>query len=147
MEIPSRLGRYDLIEPLYASDVEVARCVDAATGARVVIKCTRADAADVATPARLRHEYDVLQHLQAARCPGVVEPVEMVEAGGRHLLVLRDAGATSIMRLRPPESPWPTDVALRIAAQVVRSLSQIHRASVLHLDINPRNVVVSEADD
>ncbi|HVZ43166.1 MAG TPA: AAA family ATPase [Ramlibacter sp.] len=69
----------------------------------------------------------------------------MGEPQGTDVLALRDCGGTSLAQaLR--EGPLPPGQVLALAPQLARILAAVHRAGVIHCDINPANIVVTKDD-
>lgn len=86
---------------------------------------------------RLRTEFELLTSLDV---PGVVKARELVE--GR-ALVLERAGTDNLAQ-------WMTstrigaDEFIRLALQLAETLGRVHAQGVVHLDLNPWNILVDE---
>ncbi len=119
---------------LYRSDrTIVSRVVDPVTGTSEIRKfCLGPDAA-----ARCRHEARMLTLL--ADIQGVSQ---LVSAGTRPVLVLRDFGGAPLTG-QAPLAPAPL---LDLALSLSRTLAEIHRRGVLHLDIAPSNILYGDAN-
>ncbi|HYZ69422.1 MAG TPA: protein kinase, partial [Mycobacterium sp.] len=87
---------------------------------------------------RLRHEAAILERLQGV--PGVVQLVEAPRYP--EAIVLQDVGGRSLTGLA---KPLPADELIRLGIELARAVANMHARSVLHRDINPANVVVSES--
>jgi PAS domain S-box-containing protein len=104
-------------------------------GARVILK-TVADATGGA--ATLGREYDLLRDLDLE---GVPRAIELVNAGGRAVLVLEDAGHTRLRALIP-QGGMDASTFLPLALALVEILQRLHQRRVIHKDINPNNILV-----
>ncbi|MFI5958846.1 diguanylate cyclase [Cryptosporangium sp. NPDC051539] len=85
---------------------------------------------------RAQRERSVLEHL--AGVPGVVG---LIGKGSGHSLLLGDADAVS-----PAEfGRWELPELLRMATQIATAVAEMHDRGVTHRDINPSNIVRSDA--
>lgn len=77
--------------------------------------------------------------------PGIVRVYEVFEAHGTAYLVMeRLSGRTLVDVLRARNEPFAEDEVLDVAARVSAALRPVHAAGVLHRDINPSNVMLTE---
>ncbi|GIJ49061.1 serine/threonine protein kinase [Virgisporangium aliadipatigenens] len=104
-------------------------------GPGVVIKEPRGPAA----AHRLRQERAVLARL--AGIDGVPQLVDGVRPAGS--LVLADSGATALAT-RLDGTPLAPTALLDLGHDIARVLADVHRAGVVHKDVNPANILVSE---
>lgn len=107
---------------------------------RVVLKCPPDEIPSRHRLAQLRREY---QMTRAVAGPGVIEVLDLLRAGSRLALVLEDFGAVSLAA-RIAARPLGVRDALVVGAQVARAVARVHRASIIHKDLNPSNVVVDD---
>ncbi|MCO4745899.1 MAG: AAA family ATPase [Proteobacteria bacterium] len=119
----------------------VYRATRAADGRPVVLKMLRGPYPTPAQQARFRKEYDLTQHLAGS---GVVVVEGWVNASGLPIIVLEDFGAESLERVWPKSAP-PVADGIRVAIAIVEALQRVHDARVLHLDVNPSNIIYCEA--
>ena len=136
------LGRYRIEEEISrgSGSTMVYRCRDEGAARSVVIKCTQADAADVTSEQRLRREHRLLERLRERGAKSVVRPMALEQVDGRVLLVLEDIGGVDLERLAGGV-PMPVAQVLKLAAGLLAGIAEVHDAGLLHLDVNPRNVV------
>lgn len=122
-------------------DTSIWRGVRSSDGARVIVKCATSATPPPLIVARLRHELRTLERLRDV--PGVVALLEGRETPRGTALVLRDDGLTPLSE-RTMRGPLGAAAATRIAAGIARALAQVHGREVIHKDVKPANVLVSE---
>jgi predicted ATPase/signal transduction histidine kinase/tRNA A-37 threonylcarbamoyl transferase component Bud32 len=139
------LPGYEVGELLYrGTRTQVHRARRLADERSVVLKTAATEQPSPVEISRLVSEYQ-LGH--AIEHPGIVRFLELLELGHRPVLVLEDIGGTSLRELlsqREAEGrPLTLIEALEIAVQIAEALAALHRARVVHKDINPSNIVYS----
>jgi len=87
--------------------------------------------------ARLRHETAMLQRVRGAA--GVVPLLEAPRYPGS--IVLADVGGTNLAELA---TPLGVDELIGLAVRLARAVAGMHRLGVMHRDITPANVVLSD---
>jgi signal transduction histidine kinase len=88
-------------------------------------------------PDRLRNEIAMLRRL--GDVVGVVPLLEEPRYPGS--IVLADVGGTNLAELA---TPLDVDELIRVAVRLARAVAGMHRGGVLHRDITPANVVLSD---
>ncbi len=110
----------------------------------LVLKMPRRERHDVATSARLTHEFGLIRALnQTGTAAGVVQAYSLCEHEGRLCLVVEDAGLVDLaaaLRNRTLEVEDFLDWALQMAA----ILGGVHRNHVIHRDLSLANFVVGD---
>lgn len=77
--------------------------------------------------------------------PGIVRVYEVFEAHGTAYLVMeRLGGRTLVDVLRARDAPFTEAEVVDVAARVAAALRPVHAAGVLHRDINPSNIMLTE---
>ncbi|HEX4356470.1 MAG TPA: AAA family ATPase, partial [Pseudonocardia sp.] len=88
-------------------------------------------------PGRLRHEIAMLRRLR-----DVVGVVSLLEAPQYpESIVLADVGGTTLAELAPPLG---VDELVGLAVALAEAVAGMHRAGVMHRDLTPANIVVSD---
>ena len=129
----------DRAHPLHRSPRSVLyRARKLSDGRRVVLKTSPEEVPSRHRLAQIRREFDMTRRVAGH---GVVEVLELLRAGSRLALVIDDPGGVSLSQ-RVANGPLPVLDAIHVGAQVARALARVHRAAVIHKDVNPSNVLV-----
>ena len=132
---------YTSLELIYESSKSlVYRAVREADNRPVIIKTLSASYPSPRAVARFQYEYQLTRDLEL---PGVIAVHEMIRPGNRPAMVLEDFGGVPADDLLKREQPSDRDLDtfFRRALELVRILGRIHRAGVIHKDINPTNIL------
>jgi TolB-like protein/Flp pilus assembly protein TadD len=121
-------------------EVYVAR--DTRLGRRVALKLLPPEAA--ADPARLQRFRREARALATLAHPGIVTVYSIEEADGLHFLTMELAEGRDLSRLIA-SSPLEIGRALDLGIALAGALASAHEAGVIHRDLKPRNIMVSEA--
>lgn len=134
-------GRYTLDERVKrGGNIETYFGTDTETGDSVVIKT--AGLRNVATGAamRLRHEADVMRHIESDSMLRVLDVGEQNEL--LYLVMPFVEGVTLESRLR--NEPLDIGETLCVGIAILSALCRAHEHGVLHRDIKPANVIVND---
>jgi diguanylate cyclase (GGDEF)-like protein/PAS domain S-box-containing protein len=134
-------GRFELVRPLKCGQgVETHLALDRSSGQRVVIKLVAAGDVTATVRLRLQHEAEVLDRLGGAT-PGV--HLELGHHGSRLYLAQPFVPGVTLQE-RLAAGRLSTVEALRVAADVLSSLEAAHGLGVLHRDVKPANIILSD---
>jgi len=89
--------------------------------------------------AKFRHQYEIVKPLDI---PGVVKPLSLESWGRGLVLTMEDAGPLSAEQLLSTQT-LDLEIFFKIAITVTKSLGELHKQSIIHLDIKPQNIVVN----
>lgn len=130
--------QYTNLEVIYISpSSKLLRGKDSNTGNRVVLKTGGQEHMTQEAIARLRREYQIMQRIDS---PHVVKPLGEVTLDGRCYLVEEFCPGITLSRLLKQGALEMSDF-YRIAEQLVMGLRDIHKAGVVHKDVNPANIM------
>ncbi|AFY82192.1 AAA family ATPase [Oscillatoria acuminata] len=89
--------------------------------------------------AKFRHQYEVVKSVDI---PGIVKPLSLKSWGRGLVFIMEDAGPLSVEQLLFTQN-INLETFFKIAIPVTKSLGEIHKKSIIHLDIKPQNIVVN----
>lgn len=76
--------------------------------------------------------------------PQVTTVHDVVEEDGRPWIVMEHVPSRTLSELVHDKGPLPSRVVARIGLDVLAALSAAHRAGIVHRDVKPANILVSE---
>ncbi|MEO3746721.1 serine/threonine-protein kinase [Plantactinospora sp. B5E13] len=142
-------GRYELVEEINSGGMgQVWRGYDGVLDREVAVKLIRPDVAGTPEEAdefakRFRREARVTARVQHHGVPQVYDAV-LDRPHDQVYLVMEYVRGTSLRAFIQPDRPLPIDWAVAIAAQICTVLSHAHAVPVVHRDLKPDNVLVTE---
>lgn len=108
--------------------------------AAVVVKVSTAGGLSGRDALRLRREFEMTSSLAA---PGAVRPLEVVQSESGLAIVFADDGMVSLDRLMK-RGRLSLAACLTVGARAAEVLAQLHAEGVVHKDIKPSNILVSD---
>lgn len=136
-------GRYRIAEPLGAGGMaRVYRATDMDLGRDVAVKVL-ADryAADPAFVERFRREASAAAQLNH---PNIVQVFDRGEAGGTYYIVMEYLPGPDLKEIIRRRGTISADETVEAGLQILSALSAAHRRDVIHRDIKPQNVIMSD---
>ena len=79
--------------------------------------------------------------------PGIVKVYDVGEDDGRYYIVMEFVDGRNLLDMVSEDGPLPAGKALRITKQVAEALAYAHELEVVHRDIKPGNIIVTDAGD
>ena len=136
--------QYENMELIYASPYsKIFRCRECDTGQLAVLKTCGKNAVTPESTERLRREYRMLLMVDN---PHVVRAFGEITLDGRYYLKEQYCPGSVLSRLiKHGGMDWQD--FYRIAGQMIEGLSALHKAGIIHKDINPSNVIYDEQSD
>jgi serine/threonine protein kinase len=138
-----RLGPYEIVAPIGAGGMgEVFRARDTRLGRDVAIKILKFDRGD---QRKLRQRFELEGRvISRLNHPHICSLFDVGEHDGVLYLVMEYLeGETLAKRLK--RGPLPLAEALAMAIQVGSALDQAHRRGLLHRDLTPGNIMLTDA--
>ncbi|MGD0013875.1 MAG: bifunctional serine/threonine-protein kinase/formylglycine-generating enzyme family protein, partial [Bryobacteraceae bacterium] len=141
MELPARIGKYELQELLGGGMSRVYRARDTVLGRTVVVKILTEQAAkDAEAKARFLREARVAGNLSH---DNVISVYDFGEEEGRPYMVMEFLRGDDLRGLIKTNRTGDLNCRLRIAIQLARALEHIHAHKIIHRDIKPDNIQVT----
>ncbi|MFF3497309.1 serine/threonine-protein kinase [Streptomyces sp. NPDC002795] len=148
-------GRYELIEPIGKGGMaQVWRAKELPTGRDAAVKVLRPDSEDLEQldtqeqlaeldmlRGRFRREATLLGRL---RHPGIPELYGQGSHQGMPYLAMRLVTGLTLHKFLAEHAPLPLAVAAAVAAQVADALACAHTHPVVHRDLKPQNIMISD---
>lgn len=147
MTVGTVIGRYRLLREIGAGGMaRVFEAEDQTLGRRVALKLL---VIPPTVPEAERHQLmrQFQQEAQAAGMlshPNIVTLYEVGEEDDLHYIAMELLTGTTVRQLLQRSGRLPVDEALNILVQVAKALDYAHRQGVIHRDIKPDNIVLTE---
>jgi len=140
---PERIGRYRILEQLGAGGMGVVyAALDEELGRRVAIKVLPAAIAfDAERQKRLREEAKTASALQH---PNIITVYEIGTDRGMTYIAMECIQGQTLAKLIGPEGMGESE-AVGYAVQIASGLAAAHNERVVHRDLKPGNVMVTES--
>ena len=141
MDLPARLGKYELVEFLGGGMSHVYRAKDTVIGRTVAVK--------ILTPEGCADQETKDRFLQEARMAGnithenVISIYDFGEDHGRPFLVMEYLQGDDLRTLIKSGHAGSLTQRLNLALQTARALEYVHSEKIIHRDIKPDNLHVS----
>jgi len=140
--IGSRLGPYEILARIGVGGMgDVYRASDSKLGRSVAIKVL--PPAFVDDPERLVRFQREARMLASLNHPNIVTIFTIEEAGGVHFLTMELIEGQSLNRLIP-KGGLPVDRILEYATAISEALAAAHDKGIIHRDVKPANVMVTD---
>ncbi len=76
--------------------------------------------------------------------PNLVDVYDVGQDGDQHYIVMEYVAGVTLKQLINREAPFAIPRAVRIGEQIARGLHAAHRAGLIHRDIKPQNIIVTD---
>ncbi|HID88006.1 MAG TPA: serine/threonine protein kinase, partial [Anaerolineae bacterium] len=138
-------NRYRLLEEIGQGGMAVVyKGEDTLLGRAVAIKVLRPQyASDEGFLARFRHEAQAAAKLAH---PNIVSIYDIGQEDDRHYLVMEYVEGRSLKEIIAAEPPLSVRRALDLAIQICAAVGHAHQSGIVHRDVKPQNVLVTEED-
>lgn len=138
-------GRYRLVAQQGSGGMAVIyKATDLALGRTVAVKILRPSlTSDPEFLKRFRQEARNVANLSH---PNIVTVHDVGQDGNTHYIVMEYIDGEDLKRLIRATAPFSLDRALSIAIKICAGVGYAHRAGLVHADVKPQNVLVTESD-
>ncbi len=138
------LAGYKILSQLYTGkSTSVYRGISLEKDLPVILKILNAEYPLQEDISRLKHEYHLIKELNL---PGIARAYQLKKIEHRYVLVLEDLPNSVTLTDFIGTHDISLDLFLPLALQISRTLQEIHAAHVIHKDLNPNNIIVTETD-
>lgn len=143
MQLPARLGKYELLEFLGGGMSHVFLARDTVIGRTVVVKMlTDTAASDLEAKARFLNEARLAGNIQHEN---IVAIHDYGEEQGRPYIVMEFLRGVDLREALSAGHLGSLSDKLGLAIQIARALAYIHSLGIIHRDIKPENIRVDTA--
>lgn len=77
--------------------------------------------------------------------PNIVSIYDIGEEDGQYYMIMEFLEGKSLAKLLQIKSPFSVDLVISIGIQITNALAYIHERGILHRDIKPGNIILSES--
>jgi eukaryotic-like serine/threonine-protein kinase len=138
----SNVAQYRVLEPLGRGATGVVyKAVDQTLDREVAIKVLASDLSDQDTVTRFRAEASALAKLNH---PAIATVYELFRADADLLMVMEFVRGETLEQVCRRTGPMPLDRVVHFLGQILSALDYAHRAGVVHCDIKPANIMVTD---
>lgn len=139
-----KISAYRVEEKIYEDGRSVFyRCFDEGKKQSVILKSLKKDYPTSMESAYFKREYEILRSLDTA---GVIKTLGYGIWGKKHIIILKDFKGDSLRTiLDNKDKRLSLKESLYIGIKIAAALGEIHKHSIIHKDINPKNIFYSES--
>ena len=143
MDLPARIGKYELLEFLGGGMSHVYRAKDTVLGRTVALKIlTEAGVTDQEAKARFLLEARMASNIQHDH---IISVYDFGEESGRPFIVMEFLRGESLRAAIKGARTGDLNSKLNMALQVAKALEFIHARKIIHRDIKPENIHLDQA--
>jgi eukaryotic-like serine/threonine-protein kinase len=138
-------GRYELLAVIGKGSMgEVHRARDIKSGTIVAVKLLRGCASVPTAAERFRREAELICRLQHANIVSILEYGDLSD--GRKYIVMDLIEGTSLRTQLAKDNEVSTECACEIVRQVADALASAHQLGVVHRDLSPGNILLTQRE-
>lgn len=136
-------GRYKIIEKVGGGGMaDVYKAEDLVLGRTVALKILHKQyASDEGFLERFRREARAAAKLSH---PNVVSIFDVGEENGVHFIVMEFVKGMTLKKLIQKDAPLSTEKVVHIAMQIAKAMEFAHEHEIIHRDIKPQNVIITD---
>jgi len=76
--------------------------------------------------------------------PNIVAALDVGKHGNAHYFIMEYVRGHTVHEHLVKEGPYPEDQALAIAIQIAKALNHAHQAGLVHRDVKPKNILITQ---
>jgi predicted ATPase/signal transduction histidine kinase len=138
------IAGYEVVQQIYDSETSLIYQGRHPISQRpVILKVLKQAGLNPVELTRYKQEYAITQQLAGT---GVIQVLGLEEWGPSWVMILEDFGGRSLAALSDGQ-PWTIANFLRVAIPITAIVGRIHRAQVIHKDLNPQNIIWNPQND
>jgi serine/threonine-protein kinase len=135
--------RYKLLQPIGQGGMSVVyKAQDLSLGRLVAVKVLR-DTLTADTEFLARFQQEARNAANLAH-PNIVTVHDFGKDGGRYYIVMEYIEGKDLKSLIKDDGPFPVTRAIDVAVQTCAGVGYAHRAGLVHCDIKPQNLLITE---
>ncbi len=139
-------GRYRLVAQQGSGGMAVIyKAIDLALGRTVAVKILRPSLTN--DPEFLKRFRQEARNVANLSHPNIVTVHDVGQDGNTHYIVMEYIDGEDLKRLIRASAPFSIDRALSITIKICAGVGYAHRAGLVHADVKPQNVLVTESDN
>ena len=139
-------GRYRLVAQQGSGGMAVIyKATDLALGRTVAVKILRPSLTN--DPEFLKRFRQEARNVANLSHPNIVTVHDVGQDGNTHYIVMEYIDGEDLKRLVRASAPFSIDRALSITIKICAGVGYAHRAGLVHADVKPQNVLVTESDN
>jgi serine/threonine protein kinase len=123
----------------------IYKATDLALGRTVAVKILRPSLTN--DPEFLRRFRQEARNVANLSHPNIVTVHDVGQDGNTHYIVMEYIDGEDLKRLIRASAPFSLDRALSIGIKICAGVGYAHRAGLVHADVKPQNVLVTESDN
>lgn len=133
---------YEINELMYeGKDTLIYRAYDTEKNEKVILKTLYPEKLNLSNIEKLNYEFNIAQKVNCVK--GIVKTTKLEDWLGRPVLVKEDFVGSSLKKIIE-SNEITIEKFLDWAIQIVDILGEIHKNRVIHLDINPNNILIND---
>lgn len=133
------INLYEISELIYeSSEVSVVKAIRTVDGLNVIIKTINKDYPSSQELARIEHEYKILKKLDLV---GIVKPIELYQYAQNLAIIFEYTESISLSKMIASGKRFTMLEFVTLAIEISKIISGIHHHNIIHMDINPSNIL------
>lgn len=135
-----KISNYTILEVIDETETSIiARGQKEDSDETVIVKMIKSENTSEVDLSRFRHEHEIIKTIES---PGIIHTHEIVQHENRPAIILEDFDGVSLQqRIETIKNDF--ELFLHIAIKIANTLGEIHQSHIIHKDLNPSNILIS----